>query len=77
MTAYNGSFAGSPVAIAAPKLHVYVPASIPKVQEATPVFYRLRAYDTTLATIVYWDSTTLDTTQYVGPGPLTDFVLLA
>jgi hypothetical protein len=76
MTAYIGAFAGSPVSIAAPKLHVYAPVSVPKIAGAAPVFYRLRAYDTTLATTVYWNSTALDTSEYTGPGPLTNLVLL-
>lgn len=39
-------------------------------------FFRMRAYDTTLAAIVYWDSTVQNASEYAGPGPLTDIVVL-
>jgi hypothetical protein len=37
--------------------------------------YRMRAFDTTLATTVYWNSETPNTASYVGPGPLTNVVI--
>lgn len=39
-------------------------------------FFRMRGYDTTLAAIVYWDSTVQNASEYAGPGPLTDIVVL-
>lgn len=39
--------------------------------------YRMRAYDSTLSQIVYWNANDLDATgaSYGGPGPLVDVVL--
>jgi hypothetical protein len=39
--------------------------------------YRMRGNDTTLASIVYWGSTTVDSaaSDYGGPGPVTDIVV--
>ena len=41
------------------------------------VTFRMRATDTTLTQIVYWDSTTVDSAgaDYTGPGPLTNIVV--
>lgn len=48
---------------------------LPDPEPSPTAFYRMRAYDTTLATTVYWNSTSPDITQYGGPGPLTDVVI--
>src|ERR1700674_2393277 len=37
--------------------------------------YRMRARDTTLARLVFWNSSVIDTSEYTGPGPLTDTVV--
>lgn len=39
--------------------------------------YRMRAYDGTLTTLVWWDATTVDSggASYAGPGPLSDVVV--
>jgi hypothetical protein len=41
------------------------------------VIYRMRAFDTTLATFVYWDALEIDVggLRYTGPGPLTNVVV--
>ena len=41
--------------------------------------YVMRGYDSTLTTIVYWDSATIDPTaaNYSGPGPVVDVVVAA
>jgi hypothetical protein len=41
------------------------------------LYYRMRARDTTLARLVFWNSLVVDTlgADYPGPGPLTDVVL--
>ena len=57
----------------APRTVGYLPnASTRLLASIIGTLYRMRAYDTTLATVVYWNSTVPDTTQYVGPGPLTN-----
>lgn len=40
--------------------------------------YRMRGYDTTLTTTVYWTATSVDSTgaQYTGPGPLTNITIV-
>lgn len=42
-----------------------------------PITYRMRAYDTTLGQIVFWNSSQVDSAgaDYAGPGPLTDVVV--
>jgi hypothetical protein len=44
----------------------------------TVTTYRMRAYDTTLAVAVYWNSGSVDVggDDYVGPGPLTGIVVV-
>lgn len=39
--------------------------------------YRMRAFDNTLSSVVYWTSTVADITgaSYTGPGPLTSIVI--
>jgi hypothetical protein len=41
------------------------------------ITYRMRAYDTTLAQVVFWNSSVIDDTgvNYLGPGPLTMVVV--
>jgi hypothetical protein len=41
------------------------------------ITYRMRAYDTTLAQVVFWNSSIIDDTgvNYLGPGPLTMVVV--
>jgi len=41
------------------------------------VIYRMRAYDSTLAQMVYWESIIVDSAgvDYTGPGPLVDVVV--
>lgn len=43
-----------------------------------PNAYRMRAFDSTLTTTVYWGSSTEDPTgtNYGGPGPLVDVVTI-
>ena len=43
------------------------------------VTYRMRGYDTTLARMVFWGSTSIDETagNYVGPGPVINIVVQA
>jgi hypothetical protein len=40
--------------------------------------YRMRGYDNTLTTTVYWTATSVDSTgaQYTGPGPLTNITIV-
>lgn len=40
--------------------------------------YRMRAYDATAATTVYWNATIIDAlgAEYTGPGPLTQVVVV-
>jgi hypothetical protein len=81
MASYNGTTNEenndqADTANSAPLYHTYAPANVAPQVVFEPITYRLRAYDTTLAAIVYWDSTTLDESEYTGPGPLTNLVLL-
>lgn len=41
------------------------------------ITYRMRAYDTTLSQVVFWNSTSIDSlgASYLGPGPLTMIVV--
>jgi len=43
----------------------------------TGITYRMRGYDSTLAAVVYWNSTMIDSlgVSYLGPGPLTMIVV--
>jgi hypothetical protein len=45
----------------------------------TGITYRMRGYDTTLASTVFWNSSTpdADSSDYGGPGPVTDIVVRA
>jgi hypothetical protein len=60
---YNRSFAGAGVGLA----EIPVPS----------LTYRMRAYDTTLARLVFWNSPMIDGAglDYAGPGPLLDVVV--
>lgn len=44
---------------------------------ATTLRFVMRGFDTTLARIVYWKASFVDTgaTQYTGPGPVTQIVI--
>lgn len=80
MASYNGATSlglndQSGRAAAAPYYTAWAGTPAPSVFGVAAPVYRMRAYDTTLATTVYWSSGTPSAYGYDGPGPLTNVVV--